>query len=76
MEFTQGGQHLTQEDTLKLSVKAYDAESDIASVTANIRLENEADDYFYITMTLTESGEQTYTGQLPAERSKLYKGVY
>ena len=74
VEFIQGGQHLTQEDTLKLSVKAYDTESDIASVTANIRLENEADDYFYITMTLTESGEQTYTGQLPLKGQNYTKG--
>ncbi len=65
--FDQNGATLTQKDTLKIGVEAYDAESGIGTVMATIQLQD-------------AEPNQSYSTQIPLEQNadnpKLYEGSY
>lgn len=66
VEIIQTGQTLTTEDSVEIRVKAYDVESEVASVTVSLGFENETE-----TITWTESLDLHYDDAI-----KCYVGVY
>ena len=69
-EFEENGQTLTVDDTLHFKMKAYDADSGIASVYVEIYCN---DTYSYVTsvrLEKSEEEEKLYTGEVPCSQLK------
>lgn len=79
VSFDQNGKTIKQDEELKISVQAYDADSGIQEITVGFEFYDDADDdyghdYQTIELEATADGSKEYVGTLPVKGIILSKG--